>query len=202
MQKRSLFLILNLLSLLPLLWACGGKISSNGEIIDGINSGQHRIFVSSTDHDGNLGGVAGADAICATLATTAGLVKTYKAIISDSSVNAKERLLLLGSIVMVRANGNQVVVANTPDTLWDTDNTTLLSNVALDEYGSERVGVTPWTGTAASGVGSLNFCSDWASNSNLLDGDYGSTDSRGPTWLELSFEDCDQLNPIYCISVD
>jgi hypothetical protein len=42
-----------------------------------------KVFVTSTVHDGNLGGLAGADAICNSLASDAGLPGTYKAWLSD-----------------------------------------------------------------------------------------------------------------------
>src|SRR5262249_42934796 len=48
-------------------------------ITDGVPK---RVFVTSTTHDGNLGGLDGADAICASLAANAGLSGTYKAWLS------------------------------------------------------------------------------------------------------------------------
>ena len=42
------------------------------------------VFITSTLHDGNLGGVAGADQICNELASDAGLPGTYMAWLSSS----------------------------------------------------------------------------------------------------------------------
>jgi hypothetical protein len=50
------------------------------------------VFVSSQTYTGNLGGLSGADANCQTLAAAAGLSGTFKAWLSDGSVNAATRL--------------------------------------------------------------------------------------------------------------
>lgn len=55
-------------------------------------SGGKRIFVSSSGYTGNLGGLAGADAKCANLAASAGLVGTFKAWLSDAATSAASRL--------------------------------------------------------------------------------------------------------------
>ena len=53
-----------------------------------------KVFVTSTVHDGNLGGLVGADAICNSLASAAGLAGTYKAWLSDGSGWPRCRQLL------------------------------------------------------------------------------------------------------------
>jgi hypothetical protein len=50
------------------------------------------VFVSSAVYDGNLGGLAGADALCQGLATAASLPGTFKAYLSTDTVTATSRL--------------------------------------------------------------------------------------------------------------
>ncbi len=50
------------------------------------------VFVTSTTVTGNLGGLAGADAMCTARAAAAGLPGTYRAWLSTSTVNAADRL--------------------------------------------------------------------------------------------------------------
>ncbi|HYL59494.1 MAG TPA: hypothetical protein VEU51_11520, partial [Candidatus Acidoferrales bacterium] len=52
----------------------------------------NKVFVTSSTFDGNLGGQAGADADCASLASGAGLAGTFKAWLSTSGLNAKDKL--------------------------------------------------------------------------------------------------------------
>lgn len=51
------------------------------------------VFVSSTTSNGNLGGLAGADATCQGLAASANLPGTYKAWLSDSSSSPNSRFV-------------------------------------------------------------------------------------------------------------
>jgi hypothetical protein len=55
-------------------------------------SGNNYVFVTSTEHDGNLGGQAGGDVICNTAASSAHLPGHYVAWLATSSVNAASRL--------------------------------------------------------------------------------------------------------------
>ncbi len=51
-----------------------------------------RIFASSTKVNGAFGGIAGADAICQARANAAGLPGAYRALLSDSVTDAKDRI--------------------------------------------------------------------------------------------------------------
>ena len=52
----------------------------------------YKVFNSSTSYNGNLGGLTGADAKCQSRAAAAGLTGTYKAWLSSTTINAKDRL--------------------------------------------------------------------------------------------------------------
>src|SRR5438309_187118 len=57
-----------------------------------LSSTPKRVFVTSTTHTGALGGLAGADAICAARAAAANLDGTYKAWLSTPAESAAARL--------------------------------------------------------------------------------------------------------------
>jgi hypothetical protein len=59
---------------------------------DGIGPQAKIVFATSQGFTGNLGGLAGADAICQAEANAAGLPGTYKAFLSDNNTSAADRL--------------------------------------------------------------------------------------------------------------
>jgi len=69
-----------------------GSDSSAGTGTDASVTGQKTIFVTSAVYSGNLGGLAGADSDCQTLAAAANLTGTYKAWLSDGTATAAARL--------------------------------------------------------------------------------------------------------------
>ena len=100
------------------------------------------FFVTSTDQEGNLGGLAGADAICQKLATAAGAGdRTWRAYLSTqgpSAVNARDRI---GSGPWHGANGTQIA-ANVAELHGDDerDRNYLFHETALDENGNQIPG--------------------------------------------------------------
>lgn len=67
------------------------------------------VFVTSTRHTGNLGGVTGADSICQARANSAGLAGTFKAWLSGgSSSSAPASRFTYSSVPYVRTDGVQV----------------------------------------------------------------------------------------------
>lgn len=84
----------------PMLTKSGGTFDRNYHSLEAIANalglpsvgGAKRIFLTSTTYNGSLGGVAGADAKCQARATAQSLGGTWKAIISDTTSNAKDRL--------------------------------------------------------------------------------------------------------------
>jgi hypothetical protein len=183
------------------LLSCGGE-SGSGELRDGVGDGDHRIFVTSTSYTGNLGGVSGADAKCTSHASSAGLVREYKAIVSDSTSNASGKLQITGSVYIFSGSTSKDLIVSAGSDLWATDTTSLLSSVDKDENFS-TIGLTPWTGTDSDGTVALSsdHCSDWSTASAGTDGQVGSTNSTTDGWLEdPSSISCNNSHPIFCIS--
>lgn len=188
------------LFLLFLLAACGAREDGEATETDGVTIGQHRIFVTSATYDGNLGGLTGADAKCDSVAKAAGLELTYKAILSDSSTNAKARLAITGQVVVVDSNDNVEVIAASTTDFWGAQSADLLMTVNINESGGTITGKTPWTGTSSEGAYALYGCNDWTKASNSS-GTIGSIDHTDDRWIDSDFVPCGNSNPLYCISI-
>src|SRR5207249_159884 len=95
---------------------CGGAGGTGGTVV----SGKKRIFVSSVTYSADLGGTAGADAKCQSLADAASLAGTFKAWIADSCSHPTTRL--------THSSGPYVLVN---DTVVAADWTTLTTKLPL-----------------------------------------------------------------------
>jgi len=182
------------------LWTDAGLTNS---IMSQSISGYYTIFVTNDTYTGDLGGLDGADAKCQALATEAGLDGTYKAWLSNETVNAEDRLTH-GTSHYVLVDGT--LVANN----WaDLTDGTLLHAINLDQKGNPRASFV-WTGTDYTGVlsyyqGNPSDCVDWTLGTYPGgQGGYGSSGSTSAYWTDYSTMlgalGCDEKLPIYCIS--
>lgn len=130
-------------------------------------AGRTRIFLTINSYNGNLGGLAGADTTCNNEATTLGYGGTWKALLSDSTTNAKDRLTI--TYPVMRA-GDDVIVDST--NIWDAS---LQNAISSDGKGA-------MTGTGTDGTKNSNggtFCNDWTTASGIvIRGDSASSASR------------------------
>jgi hypothetical protein len=176
--------------------------SSNGTDVSNvaINCITHNIvFVTSTSQTGNLGGLAGADAICAARAAAAGLPGTYIAWLSTSgtsTINAKDRL---GSARgWIRPDGLPFV-----DTVDDLTSGKIFYPPRLDEFGND-VGKQAATFTATTDTGLLNqmsgTCQNWTSTSGAVYG--GWADGGTQVWTWFSYTGCNAPLRLYCFGID
>ncbi|KQV83836.1 hypothetical protein [Rhizobium sp. Root1220] len=123
------------------------------------------FFVTSVNpgKGGDLGGLAGADAYCNTLAAAAGSTgKTWKAYLSTDAENAKDRI---GAGPWYNAKGEKV--ADSVASLHG-DSNSITKQTALDEKGQviSGRGDTPnrhdmLTGTKADGTAAAETCGNW-----------------------------------------
>jgi hypothetical protein len=67
-----------------------------------------QVFVTSTTHDGNLGGIAGADKICNDCASAAGLEGTFKAWLGDSDSGPVDNFVMDRWVMYILVNGEYV----------------------------------------------------------------------------------------------
>ncbi|MDD5056204.1 MAG: hypothetical protein PHZ00_08145 [Candidatus Peribacteraceae bacterium] len=157
------------------------------------------VFVTRERYSGNLGGLSGADAVCAQEAQHAGLNGVWRAILSDATVSARERLVIEGSVYRPPVGTAwPMIVANDENDLWDG----VLANAGFRDY-ADGTGVDlssggrVWTGTAANGSASALTCSNWTSVSG--NGTWGAVGSGDAYWTEYVTSACSGLGRLYCI---
>lgn len=160
---------------------------------------QRRVFMTSTTHMGNLGGLAGAEAVCTARATAATLGGTWVAWLSTATVNAKDRLTA-GSGPFVRASDAVKIADDIAD---------LTSGLALDSaILKDETGATPafqlmvYTGTMLNGTIGNGTCADWTSANAADQGVAGLNDDPSFWSDDLGGGPmCDSAAPIYCFEV-
>ena len=166
------------------------------------------VFVTSSTFDGDLGGLAGADAACQALADAESLGGTYKAWLSDGGSGPDSRFTRKQ---WPYVNPNGTVIAHNWQDLTDGE---LENSINIDESGND-VGVAgAWTNTGSDGspavVPFTEHCSAWTSSSSRETGIVGACHfTGGPDslfdWTASGALPCDisqnyvsQLLHLYC----
>lgn len=114
-----------------------------------------RVFVTSGAFTGKFGGLAGGDAKCQGFANAAKLGGTWKAWLSTSTVDAKDRI----PDAEYRLVDLSTVVASSKADLLDG---ALAAKITMDELGAQR-GSYVWTGTNNGGTSTGGNCNGWNS---------------------------------------
>lgn len=148
------------------------------------------LFATSTKHNGDLGGLEGADALCAERAAAAGLEGSFMAWLSAPDVPARQRL---AHAEMSYARTDAVRVADDWDDLVDGE---LAAPIDRDESGAEVSG-DAWTGTIASGEPALLTCGGFDSVDES--GVCGSTRETGAAWTDNIQPPCTSALRLYCV---
>ena len=165
---------------------------------------QRYVFVTSQLYNGNLGGLAGADAKCQARAAAGNLPGTYKAWLSDNT-GAPANRLTQSTVPYVLPNGTKV--ANN----WaDLTDGTLLAAINVTELGGPApIGNTlclgggqraVWSNTTISGLQAspLWSCSNWTSSAGSSH--WGLATSVGTSWTNwCNGPMCSYTAPIYCV---
>ena len=163
------------------------------------------VFVTSTTYNGDLNGLAGADARCNQRADAAGLFGTFKAWISGNSASEEARDRMNQSSAAYR-RVDYVKVADNWDDLVDG---TLDAAIRIDENGLV-VGepLTAYTNTNADGSirsGSENRpCEngsnqEWESADPFESGSYGTVSATTSSWSFTNNNACNVQRRLYCI---
>lgn len=154
-------------------------------------------FVTSTTHNGNLGGLTGADNICKARAAAAGLAGTYRAWLSTSTTNAVTRL---GSARgWVRVDGKPLV-----DTIADLTTGKLIHPLRIDETGTDVGHARVTTGTNPDGKVSTtsDLCGNWTSSATGGYTRQGATDGLGGLFTSIGGQTCGSAARLYCFGVN
>jgi len=149
-----------------------------------------RVFATSTTFQGHLGGLAGADAECQARAVAAGLGGIWRAWLSSSSTDAKDRI----PDATYKRLDSAVIATNK---VGLTDGSTDYP-IDRDENNSQIIGEpSVWTGTTTQGVKKSNTCSDWMSAGGQ--GDIGSLQDTNGLWTEAGSVTCGFIyRHLYC----
>jgi hypothetical protein len=158
------------------------------------------IFVTPPDYTGNLGGVAGADAICQGIADSAGLTGTFLAWIADSteaSSPAQRFIHNEGPYILV----DGTVIANNWTDLTDG---LLRSPIDLDSLGNLVEGLPEvWTNVTWDAKTAYPWkthnCYDWSSKLRAVRGNFGDRDMTNSEWTQLWFRPCFRKLSLYCV---
>ena len=150
------------------------------------------IFQTSEKWNGNLGGLAGADLKCMTAASNAGLNGTWKALLSTSTVDAKDRI---PDVVYKRMDAT--VIANNKADLFDG---TILATININENGSIEGWTHVFTGSISDGTKRVGAnCSNWTLNSG--NGERGINEYSNFNWIAAgNTNSCgSDVSSLYCV---
>jgi hypothetical protein len=180
---------------------CSFAITSDTTVIATFSPAPNIVFVTSTPHNASLGGLAGADNICAGRAQAAGLAGTYRAWLSTSTVDAKDRL---GSASgWVRPDGKPVF-----NRVGDIAINRFFYPARLNESGTDMGNVWVWTATNFDGtkVSYLDSttCADFTSA--IPDPTQfvysGLSSSAGVKFTNRNLLNCNSELNLYCFGID
>jgi len=164
-------------------------------------------FVTSASGTGELGawpeadagtsGIAAGDSICRDLAAAAGLpvAASFRAWLSDSTTDAKDRFVLPGP--WVRVDG--VVVFPSPADLATSN---LFTALNVTETGAYVSGNRAWTGTSGSGIAASERCSEWLDGTTGAQGRLGLCASTTTGWTANISRSCNNEYRLYCLALD
>jgi hypothetical protein len=152
-------------------------------------SASQLVFVSSSTSSAKYGGLAGADARCASLATKAGLAGTWVAWLSNGGgPHAIDRLTSAGPWRLV---SGELVAQNKAELASG-----LRHAIDRDERGMAVPPSRVWTGTGGNGRFLTNDCDKWSEGGN--DGRCGETSAVDAKWTSVAVDSCDDQRRLYC----
>jgi hypothetical protein len=172
---------------------------SGGPVVNNI------VFATGMVLDGNLGGLAGADAACAASARAANLTGTYVAWLSTTTVDASNRLVVPGATMQARGwrrtDGKPVA-----DRVTDLLANRIYYPIRLDEAGNDLDGTTHdvASGTTVAGVidSTQAQCNDWTVNDAAIGASLGDLARTTNDWTDNYSNDCGTPLHVYCFGVD
>jgi hypothetical protein len=177
------------------------QVCSNGDckVLPCGAGGVCRVFVTSTEHTGNLGGLSGADTICRQRAQAAGLPGTYKAWLSDGTDSPITRFLTMSPGPYRLVDGTHVV-----DGYEDLADGSLDAPINRTETGA-LVGedIHTWTNTRANGTDIRSehggdHCANWTPFADGAQGVTGVANATDSTWTFADPYPCTSGLRLYC----
>ncbi|HET6438944.1 MAG TPA: hypothetical protein VFG59_12830 [Anaeromyxobacter sp.] len=182
--------------------ACCASQSCNGGLtcLAGTCNAANVVFVTSTTYaPGALGGLAGADSICQTLADSAGLPGNFKAWLSTNGTGGVDAIDRLGTARgFVRVDAKPVV-----DTTADLAAGKLMYPPRLDESGNDLGNVQVVTGTLQNGKSDGGTaCGNYTDTGDSGQVTGGTSSSGGTMFTNYYGQGCGADYHLYCFEVD
>lgn len=176
---------------------CGmcGRACMTGEVcVQGTCRLGRRVFVTSTTHTGNLGGLAGGDAICAARAQAASLGGTWRAWISNATESPRTRFTQ-STTPYLRVDGVQVAAG-----FADLTDNSLGNAISLTENGTSSTATEVFTGTTGDGYpansGNGLHCGNWMTESGQAA--VGASNGVNAFWSFTTMASCATARPLFC----
>ena len=181
--------LLTMISAAALLTAVGGPAYAD----------QHEktVFVTSVSFNGNLGGLAGADAICQAEADgPASIVPsgTYLAWLSDGTDSPDTRFTRSAHPYTL-PDGTKIA-----EDFSDMTDGSILHTFNIDPTGKPLGKQRIWTGTRTDGTTAESFltCGGWVEAYVYSKGMVGSTMKTGTLWSSRAYDRCERSHKLAC----
>ncbi|MDP1830070.1 MAG: DUF1554 domain-containing protein [Archangium sp.] len=170
--------------------------------VEALPTGAKLVFVTRTTYSGNLGGLSGADGLCAAAAGAGALSGTWRAWLSNTvgtRVNAFDRIQGDGPwyLTGTDTSGRRIKAFNNKASL----RTAPLAPIDRNELGVKLSnGQFVWTGTEPTGNASAaggydNSCANWSESAFGNQGDIGDVYGQ---WTNQRGQECSSMAALYC----
>ncbi|MDP1919349.1 MAG: hypothetical protein Q8L14_24075 [Myxococcales bacterium] len=154
-----------------------------------LDGGSRRLFVTSAEWTGSLGGRVGANARCNALALDAGLQGGFRAFLGEGSFHPA---MAFSNRAVWRLSTGALAFRNT-----DSFATTPVSPLMEDERGVPLDGGLIWTGVTTWKRTSGFDCASWTSTSSM--GTTGAVGSVTERWTDDGVRSCSALAHLLCL---
>lgn len=176
--------------------ACGDVCGTSDVCTENACTASRRVFLSSAQYNGNLGGVVGADGQCQALADTADLGGEWRAYIIDSKQGLSRHSMMGGPYL--RMDGMSIA-----DDWADLSDESIGATLNIDESGNS-VGGNVWTGLDNVVGEFAHTCSDWTYDQlgcvvGVPCGGAGESDMTDEHWDGFYIFHCNSEYRLYCI---
>lgn len=176
--------------------ACGASCAAGQACESGVCVSARRVFLSSTTHAGNLGGVAGGDAICQARADAVGLGGSWRALLVDGTSGIGR--LTHPAVPYVRLDGTRIANGWT-----DLADGTIRATLNVSELRT-TIGGNAWTGFSNITGGTNQHCNNWTyAGAGCLAGSAcgaaGESNQTNNHWDGYYVFDCANAFRLYCI---
>lgn len=180
-------IFISVFMLATLVMGCVDDSTDPGNTSDAGTPGIKRIFITSKGSNGSLGGLKGADSLCASAALDSGLGGKWVAWLSSSTEDAIDRVKDVGPWYLV--DGTTLIFKNKSSMISSNPE----APISQDEYGQPIGPVYYWTGTAKDGKkdGSPQYCmiggEEWTNGTSPVRVSVGLSEATSDSWWSTYF---------------